>query len=109
MRVINGKIIRYAGDGTVHPAAAEVFGGDDFAGGGFYEGGACEEDCSCSGDYYAFVGHGGDVRSAGGAGAHYDRDLGDGEGRHWGGWGLVVWWMRRGGGKDMGGEVGRKR
>lgn len=84
MRVINGKIIRYAGDGTVHAAAAEVFGGDDFAGGGFYEGGACEEDCSCFGDYYAFVGHGGDVRSAGGAGAHYDGDLGDGEGGHWG-------------------------
>jgi len=26
-----------------------------------------------------------------------------------GGLGLVVWWMRRGRGKEMGGEVGRKR
>ena len=35
VRVVHGQVVRHAGDGAVQSAAAEVFGRDDFAGGGF--------------------------------------------------------------------------
>lgn len=80
MRVRDGEVVGYAGDGAVEVAAAEVFAGDDFAGGGFDEGRAGEEDGALVLDDDGFVGHGGDVGAAGGAGAHYYGYLGDGEG-----------------------------
>lgn len=82
MRVRDGEVVGHAGDGAVEVAAAEVFGGDDFAGGGFDEGRAGEEDGALVLDDDGFVGHGGDVGAAGGAGAHHYGYLGDGEGGH---------------------------
>src|SRR5690554_2029938 len=72
---------------AVYVRAAQVFRADHFAGGGFDQRRAGQEDGALVAHDDGFVGHGGYVGTAGGAQAHNDGDLGDTNGRHSG---LVV-------------------
>ena len=77
MGVVLGEVVGDAGDAGVDIGAAEILRGDDFAGGGFHQRGAAEEDGALAFHDDGFIGHGGDVGAAGGAAAHDDGDLSD--------------------------------
>ena len=85
--VVLGVMIGHTGDFAVHVGTAQVFGADDFTGGGFYQRRAGQEDGALVAHDDGFVGHGGYVGTAGGAQAHDDGDLGNVVGGHAG---LVV-------------------
>lgn len=85
--VVIGQVVGDSGEAGVDVASAQVFGGNFFASGGFYERRSAEEDGALAFDDDGFIGHGGDVGSAGGAGTHDGGDLGNASG---GEVGLVV-------------------
>lgn len=67
MLVVFCDVVRDTGESCVNVCAAEVFGGDFFAGCGFDQGRAAEENGALIPDNDSFVGHCGDVCSASGA------------------------------------------
>ncbi len=77
-----GIVVGNAGDLAVHVGTAEVFGTDHFAGGGFHQWRAGEEDGRLLADHDGFVGHRRHVGAAGGAGTHDHGDLRDALGAH---------------------------
>ena len=66
----------------MHVGAAEFFGRDFFAGGGFDQRRPAQKDRSLSLDDDGFVAHRGNVRAAGGARSHHRGDLRDALARH---------------------------
>ena len=80
-------MVGHAGQAGVHIATAQVFGTDDFAGGGLHQGRAPQKDGALILDDDGLVTHGRHVCSACGATAHDHGDLGQALGAHVG---LVV-------------------
>ena len=85
--VIERFVVGNAGLAGVDVGATELLGGDVLPGGGLHERWSAEEDRAGALDDDGLVAHGRDVRAAGRAAAHHERDLGDGRRRHAG---LVV-------------------
>ncbi len=80
--LVGGRVVvGDAGASRVDVRAAELLCGHVLAGRGLHERRAADEDRSRAAHDHGLVGHGRDVRAAGGAGAHDDRDLRDSLGR----------------------------
>jgi hypothetical protein len=77
VQVVLGQVVGHAGQAGVHVAAAQVFGGDDFAGGGLHQRRAAQEDGALVLDDDGLVAHGRHVGAAGRARTHHHRDLRD--------------------------------
>ena len=75
--VVFGQMVRHPGNAGVHVAAAQFFGGDDFADSGFDQRRPAEKDGALILDDDRFVRHGRHVGPAGGAGPHHHGDLRD--------------------------------
>ena len=82
VRVVFGEVVGDAGEARVDVGAAELFGGDFFAGRGFHERRAAEKDRPGAVDDDRFVRHRRHIRAAGRARAHHHGDLRDPLGRH---------------------------
>ncbi len=76
------EVIGDSAKARVHVRAAQLFGRDFLAGGGFDQRRAGQENGAVIFDDHGFVGHGGDVGAAGRAGAHHGRNLRDPFARH---------------------------
>ena len=80
--VVFGEVVGDAREPRVDVGAAELFGGDLFAGRRLHERRAAEEDRAGAADDDRFVRHRRHVGAAGRAGPHHDGDLRDPLGRH---------------------------
>ena len=82
VRIVLGEIVGDAGEPRVHVGAAELLGRDVFAGGGFHQRRAAEENRPGALDDDRFVRHRRHVGAAGRARSHDDGDLRNPLGRH---------------------------
>ena len=82
MRIVLGEVVGDAREPRVHVGAAEILGGDFFAGRRFHERRTAKKDRPGALDDDRLVGHRGHIGASGGARAHHDGNLGDAFGRH---------------------------
>ena len=80
--VVQSEVVGHARHARVDVGAAQLFGGDDLAGGGLHERRSAEEDRALVPDDDRLVGHRRHVGAPGGARSHDDGDLRNAERRH---------------------------
>ena len=77
MQIVLGQMIGHPGKPGVHISAAQVFGRDDLAGGGFDQRRAAQKDGPLVFDDDGLIAHGRHISAAGGATTHDHRQLRD--------------------------------
>ena len=82
MGFVFGQVIRHTGLFTVQVGTPQIFGSDHLAGGRFYQWWAGQEDGGLFFHHDHFVGHGGHISAAGGAGTEHYTDLRNATGGH---------------------------
>ena len=82
MGFVFGQVIRHTGLFAVQVGTPQIFGSDHLAGGRFYQWWAGQEDGGLFFHHDHFVGHGGHISAAGGAGTEHDTDLRNATGGH---------------------------